>query len=272
MKITASRYDELKKARDEYDAVTKEMTDRENAAEDRYMNAWHQSEKELEQKVSDIIGPTTLVLDIRADTGGKYSGIGGEGWSIRVSANDHDHFAEDRALSWNWDVHIDTDGNIVKDSGSWSGLKAVTAEQIADLEESVRIIKILNNIDWAEVLSHPRVKWGDYVDKDLSKQIRDRKSARPQFEDDMLTARLEELVGQNILVKLKQDQFYNGPVGILLTGLTDKFVKGYIVPWSMGEGMTAEEIKKYAYEPRRNAKSNVVVQDGMPVETNVMPE
>ena len=270
MKITASRYDELKKARDEYDALTNELTQQRDSQEDDYSEAIYEKSKEVEKKVADAIGSTTLDLQINVTPG--YSRNIGASWEIRVAANDRDHFAPNIALSWHWRVSLDREGNIVKDSGSWSGLKVVTDEQIADQEESVRIIKILNSIDWMEVLKSQVPSYKDFVSDELSKQLSDRRKARPQFEDDMLNARLEELVGQNILVKLKQDQFYNGPVGILLTGLTDKFVKGYIVPWSIGEDMTAEQIKKYAYEPRRNAKSNVVVEDGMPVETNVMPE
>lgn len=71
----------------------------------------------------------------------------GPGFEVRINNGDSPH-DKSKGLSWNWEVHIDKDGNIGKDSGSWSGLKAITSEQIDDLRNTVDILTKLNQIDW----------------------------------------------------------------------------------------------------------------------------
>ena len=253
MKILAARYDELKKARDEYDALTNELAQQRESQEDDYSEAMYEKGKEIEKKVADAIGTTTLDLEI--NVGPKY----GTGWEIRVTANDRDHFAPNIALSWHWDVSLDKEGNLVKDSGSWSGLQIVTDEQIADLEESVRIIKILNSIDWIEMLKSPIPKYGDYVSDELSTQLRDRRRNRPDFESDLQAEELASYVGTNTAIQLISDEYYRGPVGILITGMTDKFLKGYIFPWFLTtENKSAEDVKSYVYNDERRASKNKI--------------
>lgn len=258
MKITATRYDDIKKQRDDYDAETDRMHGLMDEAVDRWRTDAKKAKNNLEQKISDLIGSTTLSLSIRADT---YSD---DRWTIDIQANEHRQSDDNVALSWEWRVSLDDDGNIIKDSGSWSGLKVTTPEQVADLEESVRIIKILNNIDWAEILNSPIPSYKkDYANPDLLKEHRDRVANRPKFEDDMLAAKLEDLIGTNTAIQLIGDEYYRGRVGILLTGMTDKFLKGYIFPWSfVSAGKTADECRRYVYNETRKASKNKIVTEG----------
>lgn len=255
MNIRASRIDDLRRAREEYDLGYKGLADEAAANDQRYRNAVASAEKSLENQVSDLIGPTNLELRIRAEEAWVSRG----GWSVRVNANDDKKFDTSTALAWDWSATIDSDGNVVKDSGSWSGLKAVTPEQLDDLEESVRVLRILNNIDWDTVLHIANINYDDYYDKDLSKRMKDMKNARPNFEDDMLQAQLEDLVNQDIAVKLSSDSDYRGEAGILITSISPKSVTGYIFPWRFVEGKSADELRKYAYAPRRTSKSKIVL-------------
>ncbi len=267
MKITATRYEDLQKAKSEYDAETKKMTDVIDEQERTFRRAQNEAKQNIERQIADLIGPSSLKLEITADPWGRY---GSDSWAISVRANEHNKFDDNVALAWNWDVYTNEKGEVLKDSGSWSGLKVTTPEQIADLEESVRVMKLLNNMDWNTIINSPRPEYNEFVDHDLSTQIRDRKNQRPAFEKDMLDARLEDLIGKNVLIQLKGDEYYRGNVGILLTGMSDKFLKGYIVPWSMAkDSTTVDEIKKYAYEPRRTSKDKILKQDGMPIEFEV---
>lgn len=271
MKITATRYEDLQKARQEYDDETKRMSDIINEQEREYRHKLREQESDVEKKVADMIGATTLQLQINVDPYPRYGTKGN--WTIRVTANEHTKFEDNVALSWNWEVSTDSEGNIVKDSGSWSGLKVTTPEQIADLEESVRVIKILNNANWEELLNSPHADYSEFIDKGISSDLRDRRNARPNFEQDMLDARLEDLIGKNVAIKLKGDEYFNGNVGIVLTGMSDKFLKGYVFPWravNSGEPLTMEMIQKYAYnEARRVGKNKVMTQDGLPIEVEV---
>lgn len=271
MKITATKREDLMKARDEYDAEIKKMNEQQDSNTARYEAAENEAERGIEKRLSDIIGSTTLDLDIRVTQGWSNRG----GWEVRVTANDKDHFDTKRALHWSWEAKLNQDGEVVKDSSSWSGLRAVTEEQIADLEESVRVIKILNGIDWDEILHSDTVKFGDYYDSDLAKKISEKKAGRPAFEDDILTSYLEELVDTNTAIKLDSDQYYRGAVGMLITGMSDKFVKGYIFPWTFTENdqfynamdgnNKAEKIINYlGGEVRRASKDKIILHDGMP--------
>ena len=268
MKITASRRDDILKQREEYDAETRKMTDIEDSAEERYERTLYDQQKSLEKKISDAIGATTLELVVQCHPYGRFSADTGS-WSVTVKANDSNKFEANVALAWSWDAEISADGEIKKDSGSWSGLKACTAEQIADLEESVRVIKILNSLDWITLLRSPKARYSDFHDKDLSRQITNRRAGRPNFEDQLDTVELEDSIGSNTVYKLSQDQYYNGKCGIIVTGVSDKFVKGYIFPWGWadgsgwtGEKFTKEQIIDKVRDTRRTSKSNLVKEDG----------
>ena len=255
MKITSSRYDEIAKQRDEYDAKVKELKDRVDEGWKRFNQASSVSQKELEKKISDIIGPTSLDLVIRASS--DISRSEDWVWSIRINANENKMFDEKSALSWSWEAKLDKLGNVVKDSSSWSGLKAVTTEQIENLEESVRVIKILNNIDWATLLHSPHPSTDDYLDKEASHELYSMKD-RPDFESQLASEYLSELIGTDTAVKLASDEMWRGPVWMLVTGLTDKFVKGYIFPeFYLRDNPTADELKAKVDE-RRAAKSKLV--------------
>lgn len=269
MKITANRLDDLRKAREEYDAETKRLKDQSEANTQRWSEDTYDKAAELEKTISDMIGPTTLALEIKVDPWGRSFGDSNK-WGINVRANENNKFNDDVALSWNWEAYIDKDGNIKKDSGSWSGLKVVTPEQVADLEESVRIIKMLNNMDWATILNSPKPDYEDYVDRDLNQKLRDRQNNRPDFDKDIQAEELASYVGTNTAIQLDSDEYYRGRVGILLTGMTDKFLKGYIFPWSLTQEKyrgdkirTVDDVKNYVYnDERRTSKSKIVYNGG----------
>lgn len=259
MKITANRYEDIIKQRDEYDLVTQEFERKRESNHDKYKADLYDAKKSLEREVVDLIGDTKLDLEIYADPYGTF-GID-TGWAINVKAHSNGNFDDAVALVWNWEVKFNEKGEIIKDSGSWSGLKAITAEQLDDLEESVRVLKLLNNADWAEILNAPKPKYEDYSDPEINKSIQERKSSRPDFESDLISAQLEDLVGTNTAVKLSDDAEWRGNVWMFVTGITDKFVKGYIFPqFYLDKGYSADEIREKIYE-RRTSKSKLV-KDG----------
>lgn len=256
MKITATRREEIEKLRKEYDDETQSWKDKQDALEDEYHDKLANQQKDLEDKVSALIGSTSLDLEIRANPYGSFTS---KGWSVAIRANERKKFDGGVALSWSWDIKLDGEGNIQKDSGSWSGLKAITAEQLADLEESVRILKVLNNIDWNEILNSPKAKYEDFVNNDIWETVRDRNKNRPDFESDILSAELEDLVGTHTAVQLSDDMYWRGNVWMFVTGLTDKFVKGYIFPqYYLTNKMTADMIINQVGEERRVSRNKIV--------------
>lgn len=261
MKISASRRDDILRSREEYDMETKRLEELEKKNHSKWNADLFQQAKNIEKRIAETIGSTSLNLSVTVNPWSYYEA---DSWSVDVKGNEGGNFSDGVALVWNWEAKMDKDGNIIKDSGSWSGLKATTPEQIDNLAESVRILKILNDIDWSEVLNAPKARWEDYIDEELLDNIRNRKKNRPDFESDMQAAQLEELIGGNVAINLKQDQYYRGDVWILPTGLTEKFIKGYIFPKYSAENhkMNADEIREAIGEERRSSRANILTSGG----------
>lgn len=268
MKITAASREEILRRREEYDAETQKYEDQYNSEHQKYKDTIYAQQKAIESRVSEAIGSTFLDLTIQADP---WSSIGEKGWAIRVEAWRNSHFDDKVALSWNWEVKLNKEGEIVKDSGSWSGLKAITPEQIADLEESVRVLKILNGMDWEGILHSPMAKWDDFISEDNLKARRERSKNRPDFEGELRAASLEEYIGKDTALELTGDEYYRGNVYILPTGMTDKFIKGYIFPQYYLGKYTADEIRD-AVSERRASKSKIRFNDDGPVAVEVKKE
>ena len=151
---------------------------------DQYENARDSVFEAIQAIVKDKIGPTSLSLNIRAS---KNRG----GTSVHVDNGDSPH--DEQALNWQWNVTLSDEGEIEKDSGSWSGLSATTPEQIDNLKESVRIIEILNNLDWGKILNVELPRYKDYVKTEVPQ--------RENFEEQLLEADIEDAAEQGLLIK-----------------------------------------------------------------------
>lgn len=163
--------------------------------EDEYNAARADSEMFLEEKVKSLIGRSFLNLRISATAyGGRY---GVRSYEVQVN-NDSG------ALRWDWRVRLGEEGKVEKDSGSWSGLQAISDEDMDQLEESVRILRKLNSIDWKPILDKMediRPKYDDYVTlKDPSRM------ERPNFGSQLKQAAIEDAIGEKILVQGKGNE------------------------------------------------------------------
>lgn len=82
---------------------------------------------------------------------------------VRVGSNQHDVHNKDKALSWDWQVKLNKEGEIVKESNSWSSLNAVTDKQIHSLKLSVAALELLNGLDWKSILNKVRPEYEKYI-------------------------------------------------------------------------------------------------------------
>lgn len=155
MKITMSRRDEVLRQKAEYDAEYDKQAVKYQNQYDTYREAKKKMYVGVENAVKDMIGQTSLNLDIRC----KPNYMGG----VRVDVSNGNDSHDDQALNWRWSVKLSDDGQVIKDSGSWSGLTAITPENIENLKESVRVLEILNNIDWNDVLNVQVPEYSEYV-------------------------------------------------------------------------------------------------------------
>ena len=200
MKINEDRRSDIIAAKDAWEAEY----DKQQAVYDdqkrNYNKVLYDVGKELEEEIKRAIGSTTLNLriDVRP-----YSGAATDSYEVHIDSNEFNKFSDNVALSWNWEVYLSSDGTIKKDSGSWSGLKATTVEQLDDLEETLRVLKVLNKLDWSSLLSSANAKrpnWNDYVTAS-SPSRRD----RPDFETQIKQATIEDVIGKDVLIKGRGD-------------------------------------------------------------------
>ena len=258
-KINAASYADIRRQRDEYDAETQRLEGLQEVNTDKYRLAQKAIKQNIADAVLNLIGPTPMDLHVDVSTNWMRDDI--YGWTVSIKNSNFDT-SNQRALCWDIQIRLDNDGNVVKESNSWSGLKAVTPEQIEDLEESLRIIKLIANTDWHEILNTPAANFEDYQDAELNQSLRDRKEARPHFEKDMFDAQLQELLNGNEAIQLYSNEIYRGTTYILPTRVSEKSVTGYIFPYSrLNYNFTLEEIKK-SFGERRTLKTNLVFQNG----------
>lgn len=189
LKITMARRDDIVKRQQEWDNLNKQN----NAELNEYRTARKSVFNALEELIRDKIGPTPLSLNIRVDES-VWSGL-----EVRIDNGDHPH--DEQALNWNWSAVLTQEGELKKDSGSWSGLSATTPEQISNLKASVKVLEILNNLDWNTLLTVELPKYEDYVKTKVPKG--------ENFNQQILEADVLDAMDEGLLIKGHGYKYYN---------------------------------------------------------------
>lgn len=190
MKITMSRRDDVLRRQQEYnDKRSKHDSEVQN-----FRKAEYSVMQNLESLIRSKIGDTVLNLSISASPG-FYNG------DIEVSINNGDNPHDSQALNWSYDIKLKTSGDVQMESGSWSGLSATTDEQIQNLKESVRVIEILNNLDWKTLLKVELPDYNDYVKSEYPKS--------ENFNQQLLEADILDAMDAGLLVKGHGYKYYN---------------------------------------------------------------
>lgn len=115
---------------------------------------------------------------------------------VQVKCNENEKFNDDVALAWSYEVSLTRDGDVVKESSSWSGLKATTREQIDSLQSSVEALKYLNNVDWENLLVVTLPDYEDYRQESVLNEI------DKEFKRQLSDAFISELIGSNTWVQI----------------------------------------------------------------------
>lgn len=190
MKITASKLEDIRREKAAWDADLEQKRAAYNEEQSRYRQAQEDVFEPVRQYVEEMIASPLLEFEIRVDEGS----FRNPGLEIRIDCNERKKFEDSSALSWNFRVNLDSNGQVVKESGSWSGLKATTPEQINSLKATVEALEALNAVDWAEVLNKELPDYKDYIKTVIPRN-------RPDFESQEKVAELEEYVGKPIAFK-----------------------------------------------------------------------
>ena len=190
MKIYASkRRDEILKRKAEFDEDYKRRKDEFDAQYKSYQEANHAVYQGIVNEVESLLSGVNLDLELSCTR--SWEG------SIEFRVLDDRHLNQDsKSLSWSWEVNLSEDGEIKKESSSWSGLRAVTEENLSDLEEVVKALKILNNADWKTILDKSLPSYNDYITVDSPERY-----PKPDFNRELLEADVQDAIDAGYLIK-----------------------------------------------------------------------
>ena len=200
-KVTgASRREEVLQRKTQYDEEYDRMNAEYNSDVNRYREAVESIIENIKQVVITMIGNTTLKLNVDAQLAGDY------GFDIYIDNGDRPF--DGQALSWRYRCYLAKDGSIRKETGSWSGLEVTTSKQIENLKESVRVLEILNNIDWKSILSTKQPNFKDYIKHPYPGQ-------RQSFNKELLEATIQDAIEDGFAIKGYGYKYYRAGVPVI---------------------------------------------------------
>lgn len=257
-RITAGRYsDELRARKLDFEARMKAERENEDAQWDRFSEAEEAVFDSIRKQVlKELDGLGLTDLEIRVYTRHR---------NIEVVVADETDRTGNKALHWTWSATLGEDGEVIKDSSSWSGLKAVTSDQIDYLEGVLEALKILNNMDWYTLLNQDLPQWKDYVterDPEL------RQSNLDKLNDELKEAEIREAMEDNVAIRGHGYKYYRktAKVCYIVSGESSKF-------WTVEEVMPdAGRDHWHRTEPYRIKKELFYSVIDYPLDTVPIPE
>ena len=202
MKITASkksiradRRADIIRQRDEYEANYNRMKEQNEKEAQAFTEANDAVTRPISQSLEDMFKQfDRLQVDIDVDTYGHWRSK--NPIQVRIRVNDRNHF--ESALSWNFDVQISSEGEVIKETGSWSGLSATTEDNLEELQQTLSALRLLNNMDWATILNKKLPDPGDYY-----KSPYPNRNDRPNFEQMLMEEDLKDIIGKPAAIKVE---------------------------------------------------------------------
>lgn len=191
MKITCSKRDEILKKKEEWEAKRDAAFKQEQADEQSFYEAENAVTSVVKDEIMKELGKyTSLHFDVDVDRG-RYRR---PGLRIYIRCNETNRSDSD-ALAWDYLAEFNEDGEVEKQTSSWSGLKATTEAQLESLEETLEALRYLNSVDWARLLDKQLPNWKDYMTTDTTEYRNG-----PNFKQMLLEADIEDLIGKDILI------------------------------------------------------------------------
>lgn len=233
MKIYAASLDELKARRATLQTDNAKRKDRNKSETYMFDIAIQGIEQSLKEQILSGLNRFNLLhFDIDASV---YSG---SYINIRIECNHNDMYSDKNALSWEYKVEVNPfkDG-LEKSSGSYSGLNAVTPEQLESLRESYEALVYLNNIDWENVLNIAIPNRAEFIDKLNESEIDNIENEIEDLDKDIVIEELTTYLDKPILVKLdpykSKEYLHVNTITIPYIALksdTPKFYKYAVIP------------------------------------------
>lgn len=201
----------------------------------------------IKEEIAEDIGEVSIPLEIRVEPG-----FMSHGYQVTIRNSDNPH--DDQALNWNWNASIDAHGEVKKESGSWSGLTAISAENIDNLKESVRVLEILNNMDFAKILSRAMPSDSDYLTHEYP--TNDDIQHKNALYAELFDSEMAEVMENGSWIKLKdgQGKFYRRDAYIRIISESPKMYK---VAEELGSRISPESAG-YDYNIRKEKLESII--------------
>lgn len=258
MKITCSRRDDVLKRKAEYeakrDAYQKDSDERRQKYYRAKAEAMEPIKSKLEAKLAQF---SALEFEVSVSRGYSWSDAEDQNTvDVRILVDDRNHFDENSALSWSYNVKIQ-DGAVVKETSSWSGLKACTEAQMESLRQTVRALEWLNSVDWDEMLV------ADFPAREPFYEGALEAPKREEFGNELTYATIADLLGTNKYIKVNnfESSPYRGRYIWLnpISETASQWKVRLISDWTMAnKDQYANNIGEDAYE-QRVRKSSIYI-------------
>lgn len=200
MRITASRRDDIIRERDAFDADRAQRKAKYDEQYTSYRKALREVLSEVESEIkSELFSIQNLDLQVSAEESIiRYRADSYEdAIEVTVLSNEDNVHGKDKALSWRWHSKINAEGEVINETGSWSGLQATTPEQLESLRQSVAALEILNSLDWKSILTRTLPDYNEYVEYDEKLNTK-----RPDYEQQLMEVEIEDATeAGNVLIK-----------------------------------------------------------------------
>lgn len=244
MKIYAGRREDILKQKEEYEADKSARQAKYDKQYSEYRNAKRGFFEGIEDIVRSSIGPTSL--NLRIDVDHAY----GEGLRVTISDED-DKFNEDKALAWNYRANVDKDGNVQRETSSWSGLHAVTSAALDNLKEIVRVLDKIKDIDWENILKQVGPRYDDYVTESNPQYDRN----APDFDSQLRELDIEDAIGKDVAIR-----GISGSGKYYRSNNIYKILKESPTQYTVDEGMDWNDQIRFAGSPYRINKAKFLTQ------------
>lgn len=199
MKIMCSRRDDVLRRKAEYEKEYGERKARHTAQVDAWESAKDDTLEAVENKVLAELSNVNLDINVVCTPRLRPDFIrnrNSRSTFLEIKVSSERGTRNNTALTWSYTVSLDENGNVQRETSSWSDLNATTSEQLDSLREILITLEILNGMDWATLLKTELPKYNDYVtesnpDSSMNKQ---------DFDAELVMATAEDAVGTNTLL------------------------------------------------------------------------
>lgn len=199
--------------------------------------------------------PATPLLELDMRLSRSFHG----GIEVIIQCNENSKFLDNSALSWNFKVELAEDGEVIKETGSWSGLKATTEEQLESLQQTLELLKVLNKLDWKTILEDANAQRPKYSDDkyhyDSNSDYENDKTHK--YDVQLTELDIEEAAGKDILIPVRnKGRFYRGPIYYGIEKITPKGYTVYEVP-----EFDLDNFERHKADTYRVSKESFMIDD-----------